>query len=199
MIVHFACACQRKWAQYDYIKRTLNWGHNRVIMQVVGSARRTLRFSGNCGRSYRGFTLIELIMVIIILGVLAVFAVPRMFDNSAFTGRGLHDETMALLRFGQKTAIAQRRGVCVTVNGTGITMTIFRDNPAPATCATATPAQVQVLTPTFTPKGGTGLSSSTTPFQFTPLGSTDQAAPITLAVANSSPITVAPGTGYIYD
>ena len=147
----------------------------------------------------QGFTLIELIMVIVILGVLAVFAAPRMFDNSAFTGRGLHDETMALLRFGQKTAIAQRRGVCVTVNSTGITMTMFKDNPAPATCATATPAQVQALTPTFTPRGGTGLSSSTTPFQFTPLGSTDPAVAITLTVANSTPITVAPGTGYIHD
>jgi len=147
----------------------------------------------------RGFTLIELIMVIVILGVLAVFAAPKLFDNSAFTGRGLHDETMALLRFGQKTAIAQRRAVCVTVNGTGITMTMFLANPAPATCATATPAQVQTLTPPFTPKGGTGLASPITPFQFTPLGSTDQTAAITLTVANSTPITVQPGTGYIYD
>lgn len=146
-----------------------------------------------------GFTLIELIMVIVILGVLAVFAAPKMFDNSTFTGRGLHDETMALLRFGQKTAIAQRRTVCVTVNGTGITMTMFVANPAPTTCAAATPAQAPPLTPPFAPKGGTGLAGPALPFQFTPLGSTDQAAAITITVANSTPITVEPGTGYIHE
>ncbi len=147
----------------------------------------------------RGFTLIELIMVIVILGVLAVFAAPRMFDNSTFTGRGLHDESMALLRFAQKTAIAQRRAVCVTVNSTGITLSMFNSNPAPTTCLAATAAQIQPLTPPFTPKGGTGLAGPATPFQFTPLGSTDQTSAITITVANSTPITVAPGTGYVYD
>lgn len=154
------------------------------------------------GRKDRGFTLIELIMVIVILGVLAVFAAPRLFDNSTFTGRGLHDETMALLRFGQKTAIAQRRTICVSVNNgtsTGITMTMFVANPAPATCAAATAAQAPPLTPPFAPKGGTGLAGPASPFQFTPLGSTDQAAAVTITVANSTPITVEPGTGYIHD
>jgi len=151
------------------------------------------------GMGQKGFTLIELIMVIVILGVLAVFAAPRMFDNSTFTARGLHDETMALLRFGQKTAIAQRRTVCVTVNGTGITMTMFLANPAPATCTAATAAQAPPLTPPFAPKGGTGLAGSASPFQFTPLGSTDQSAAITLTVANSTPITVEPGTGYVHE
>lgn len=146
-----------------------------------------------------GFTLIELIMVIVILGVLAVVAAPRIFDNSTFAARGLHDETMALLRFGQKTAIAQRRTVCVTVNGTGITMTMFKDNPAPATCTAATAVQAPPLTPPFVPKGGTGLAGPAAPFQFTPLGSTDQASAITITVANSTPITVAPDTGYVYD
>lgn len=146
-----------------------------------------------------GFTLIELIMVIVILGVLAVFAAPRIFDNSDFGGRGLHDETMALLRYGQKSAIAQRRTVCVAVNGTGITMTMFVANPAPATCTAATAAQAPPLTPPFAPKGGTGLAGPASPFQFTPLGSTDQAAAVIITVANSTPITVEPGTGYIHD
>jgi MSHA pilin protein MshC len=146
----------------------------------------------------RGFTLIELIMVIVILGVLAVVAIPR-FNGSVYTGRGLHDETMALLRFGQKTAIAQRRTVCVTVNGTGIAMTMFVANPAPTTCVAATAAQAPSLTPPFTPKGGTGLAGPASPFQFTPLGSTDQASAITITVANSSPITVEPSTGFIHE
>ncbi len=158
----------------------------------------TRRLGRSRGLRQKGFTLIELIMVIVILGVLAVVAIPR-FNGDVFTGRGLHDETMALLRFGQKTAIAQRRTVCVTVNATGITMTMFKDNPAPTTCVAATPAQAPSLTPPFVPKGGTGLAGPALPFQFTPLGSTDQAAAVTITVANSTPITVEPGTGYVYD
>ena len=39
----------------------------------------------------RGFTLMELVMVIVILGVLAVFAAPRMFNASDFNAQGFHD------------------------------------------------------------------------------------------------------------
>lgn len=60
-----------------------------------------------------GFTLIELIMVIILIGVLAIFAAPRMFNTGSFAAQGFHDETLAFLRYAQKTAVAQRRTVCV--------------------------------------------------------------------------------------
>ena len=55
-----------------------------------------------------GFTLIEMIMVIVILGVLAVFVAPRMMGTSDFYARGFHDETLGYLRYAQKTAIAQQ-------------------------------------------------------------------------------------------
>jgi MSHA pilin protein MshC len=42
----------------------------------------------------RGFTLIELIMVM--LGVLAVFAAPRVFNRNDFEARGFHDQTLGL-------------------------------------------------------------------------------------------------------
>lgn len=61
----------------------------------------------------RGFTLIELVMVIVLVGVLAVYAVPRMLNSSDLNARGFHDSTLAYLRYAQKTAIAQRRTVCV--------------------------------------------------------------------------------------
>lgn len=81
-------------------------------IQPIPSAAR--HYSGCAGVRQRGFTLIELIMVMVMLGVLAVFAAPRIFNSDDFYARGFHDETLALLRYAQKTAIAQRRTVCVT-------------------------------------------------------------------------------------
>lgn len=142
----------------------------------------------------RGFTLIELIMVMVLLGILAAYAAPRIFNRADFDARGFHDETLALLRYAQKSAIAQRRAVCVNLAATGVTMTMFANNPATGTCAAA-PA----LNPPFTPTGGTGLAGSVAAFQFSPLGATDQGAAITVTVPNSTSITIEAATGYVHD
>lgn len=143
-------------------------------------------------RQCTGFTLIELIMVMIIVGILAIAVMPRFADQSAFESRGFHDETLALLRYAQKTAIAQHRTVCVALNTTGITLTIDTNTPADGTCNTA---------PTLpnTPRGGSGLASSVALFQFTPLGSTNQNANISITIAGSTGITVEAATGYVHE
>jgi MSHA pilin protein MshC len=75
---------------------------------------KSARQDGAGQRFARGFTLIELIMVIVILGVLSVFAAPRIFNSHDFYARGFHDETLSMLRYAQKAAVAQRRTVCVS-------------------------------------------------------------------------------------
>ncbi|CAK0763161.1 MSHA pilin protein MshC [Gammaproteobacteria bacterium] len=59
-----------------------------------------------------GFTLIELIMTMIIIGILAVVVVPRM-DISGYRAVEFHDKTMAALRYAQKIATSHRRLVCI--------------------------------------------------------------------------------------
>ena len=81
----------------------------------------------------RGFTLVELITIIIILGIIGAVAAPRFFDRNVFASRGFHDQVIATLRHAQKTAIAQRRFVCVelsAVNATPgtVTLTTGADN-----------------------------------------------------------------------
>lgn len=66
-----------------------------------------------------GFTLIELVMVLVLTGILAVFVMPRLFDRT-LDERGLHDAVKAALQHARRAAVAQRRFVCVSVAaGTG--------------------------------------------------------------------------------
>ena len=65
------------------------------------------------GRRLRGFTLVELLLVMVIAGILAAVAVPRLAQRSAFDVRGYADQLAATVRYAQKLAIAQRREVFV--------------------------------------------------------------------------------------
>lgn len=147
----------------------------------------------HCPRALEsGFTLIELIMVMVMMGVLAVFAAPRLVNTGDFTARGFRDETLSVLRYAQKTAVAQRRVVCVQLNATGVALTMDTDATPDGVCNGA-------VTLPSTPRGGTGLSGSVSAFKFTPLGGTDLTAAVTVSIANSTAITVEADTGYVHD
>ena len=65
----------------------------------------------------RGFTIVELVVVISIVGVLATVAVTRFMGTDTFSSRGFYDEATGVVRYAQKTAIAWRGTtifVCVT-------------------------------------------------------------------------------------
>ena len=139
----------------------------------------------------RGFTLIELILVMVLLSVLSVFVLPSI-NTQDFASRGFRDETTAALRYAQKTAVAQRRMVCVTVQSTGLQLQIDAATPARGVCEQALELPAQR-------KGGQGLSSSVSSFYFTPLGSTGQNSNITLQLTGLAPIVVEASSGYVHD
>lgn len=67
-------------------------------------------------RTQRGVTIIELIAVLVIVGVLGTIAATRFFDRAAFDADTYADQTRAMLRYGQKLAVAQNRPVFARID-----------------------------------------------------------------------------------
>jgi MSHA pilin protein MshC len=150
-----------------------------------------------------GFTMIELVMVMVLTGILAVAIIPRFANKSAFDERGFFDQTISMVRYAQKVAIAQRRDVFVNTTTNTICLTYVAD----VTCAGATVAN-QVINPSdqawfkrdATKVGQAGGSfAAATSFSFSALGR--PSAGNVINVTSTGPvqtIKVEAETGYVH-
>jgi MSHA pilin protein MshC len=75
----------------------------------------------------RGFTIVELIMVIVILGILAAVAAPRFFDRKVFDERFYFEEVLTAARYAQKLAVASGCSIKVFVDSDGYQLTYAKD------------------------------------------------------------------------
>lgn len=154
-------------------------------------------------RLVRGFTLIELIMVMVLLGILAAYAAPRIFNRSDFDARGMHDMSMAYLRYAHKTAIAQRRTVCVSFVINGMSLRIA-DAAGTITCTSGTALPGPDGNPALA--GLVDYTAVPDAVSFTALGQPLDSSGAVLAsvraidVTNAGrTITIEPTTGYVHD
>lgn len=151
--------------------------------------------SERTGVAQRGFTLVELIMTMVIIGILAAVVAPRFFDNNVFQSRGFSDQVQASLRYAQKVAIAQHRFVCVVFTSNGITLSTG------ATTACGTPLASPSGDPSYVITAPSGVAFTALPanFSFDALGRPNPNAAQTLAIAGAvNPITIEAETGYVH-
>ena len=71
---------------------------------VIGAGK--LRPPGVRPAFNAGFTIVELVLVIVIVGILAALAGPRFIGNSTFNERGYYNEIANVVRYAQKVAVA---------------------------------------------------------------------------------------------
>ena len=70
----------------------------------------------------KGFTLIELVVIIVIVGIVALIAAPRFFSQPTFDAARFHEAAISTIRFGQKVAVAQRADVFVVTNASTLVL-----------------------------------------------------------------------------
>lgn len=63
-----------------------------------------------------GFTMVELVACIVIIGVVSVVAAPRLLDNNTLAGRTYSHEIAAALREAQTLAVGSGCEVAITLN-----------------------------------------------------------------------------------
>ena len=167
----------------------------------------------------RGFTMIELVTVIVVIGILGAIGASRFFDNGTFAGRAYADQAKSIVRYAQKLAIARNRSVFVRAAPAGFAV-CFTANCAAAAELAFAPAGSNsgsvatrvacTLTNNYvanwlcegTPAGVlvTGVAPGNV-FSFDPMGRPSFAASLTLTFTSGTSVyqfTVESETGYVH-
>jgi len=79
------------------------------------------RAGGNPWHSQRGMTLVELVVVLVLMGILAAFVIPRFMGGSGYAARAAQDRLVAAARYAQEVAMSKGPGakVQLQLDGSG--------------------------------------------------------------------------------
>jgi len=178
-----------------------------AISSAAGLSRQAQRNRVAQEQACKGFTFPELIIILVVIGILAVFVAPRLTAINAGRERSEYDKVVSAIAYARKAAVAQRRYACVSVTGTVVTLTIDPNPPEStstpfggtcpfttalnlpsrdAACAAANQTCLQYAT----------VSASPGTFQFDPLGRASST--VTINMSGFPSIQVEGETGYVH-
>ncbi len=151
-------------------------------------------------RKQAAFTLIELVMVIMLLGILSATALPRFFSVSSYQQQVFFDDTLNAVRYAQKLAVATACNVQVSINANAYALkqpanrSQCLSSSATFSLAVRNPGSGET---SYThAESGVSLSSTATTFYFDALGRASTN--VTITVAGAKTISVVRDTGFVY-
>jgi MSHA pilin protein MshC len=158
-------------------------------------------------RRSSGFTMIELVMVMVIVVILSVAVMPRFFSVLTYNRQVFSEEIMNSLRFARKLAVASGNHIQVTVTSDSITL---QRRIKGSSCTVGTTFQ-PVVDPTSNitgfvrnaPANVILIPSSGWPIYFNSLGQAIRASDcmvsgnLTITIDNGETITLYGETGFV--
>jgi MSHA pilin protein MshC len=169
-------------------------------------------------RAGRGFTLIELITILLLVGIMSFVALPRVDLLRGFDEIGYRDRVRATIEYARKSAVAQRRHVQVITANNCMGVWAASADPdsgfpgstsGPVLCTTTVTAFPRSLTlpgaasNIVTPPTGGTLTTASTTLVFDPLGRPlDSAGAVLTAnttfTVSGTVVTVEAETGHVH-
>ncbi|MFC4161750.1 GspH/FimT family pseudopilin [Chitinimonas lacunae] len=155
-----------------------------------------------------GFTLVELLTVLLLAAILAATVAPRINIRPTFEARGYADEAISAFRYARAAAIAMRRNVCVTISGGNLLQLRYAPtygaSAAVANC-TANLGRPDGQSGAYSLSAATGVAIA--PNQsviFDSLGRPDLASALTVSISGDSgsltrSFVVEAETGYVHE